>query len=426
MEDIELRSEEVQEILGTPPAWLVRWGTLVWFLAVAALIGVSWFVEYPDSLEARIQINTATPPVEVIARTDGNIQSLFVTENQEVKSGDVLGVLQSTAAFADIQVLDSVVQRIKKMNPAELESLDVPKNLSLGELQGEYSTFLQNLDVHKFSRTDRTVNDAGRITSLRNQKLNLQKQLKLNESIRAKAKQELDLEQKSYERQKTLYAEGFISLSELQNHNKRLVEAQRNYEGTRNSDLTVQGEINNIEASISGVQFNTKETSTNTAINLTESISALWAGIEKWKQTFLVIAPIKGKVSLNARVFSEQQFVRSGEPVMTISPDGGTEIMGRLDLPIVGSGKVKPDQKVIIYLDNYPYEEFGTLQGRVVSKSAIPKENMYTIQIAFDKGLKTSQNTEIQFEQSLQGRAEIITDSRRLLARLMDKIFADK
>ena len=34
---VELRSEEVQEILGTPPGWLVRWGTMVVLLGFGLL-----------------------------------------------------------------------------------------------------------------------------------------------------------------------------------------------------------------------------------------------------------------------------------------------------------------------------------------------------------------------------------------------------
>jgi multidrug resistance efflux pump len=425
-DEIELRSEEVQEILGTPPSWLIRWGTLVWFLTIGALITATWFVQYPDMLQVRVQINSATPPVEVIARAEGNIAEFFVTDNQEVKQGQILGIVQSTANYADITRLDSVITQIQGTQAVAMEGLQLPTGLVLGELQGAYASFSQNLDVHKFGKTDKTFNDADRIAGLRNQKANLRKRIQVNESIRQKAKQELDLEQKSFDRQKTLYNEGLISLNELQTHNRRLVEIQRNYKSLENNDIEIQSEINNLDDAISGVQFNTKENTSNTALQLSESLSALTAGIEKWKQIYLLSAPINGRVSLNANIFSAQQYVRTGDQVLTIAPPQGSEINGRLDLPIAGSGKVKPGQRVIIYLDNYPYEEFGTVEGTVVSKSAIPKENVYTIQIAFEKGLKTSLNTEIPFEQALQGRGEIITDNRRLLTRFLDKVFSYK
>jgi multidrug resistance efflux pump len=419
---VELRSEEVQEILGTPPSWLVRWGTFLLFLSVACLVGVTWYVQYPDVLEARVQISSAMPPVEVVARADGNIQSFFVSDGQQVNVGQVLGVLQSTAQYAHIQSLDSVVNMLQNLDATAKKTVSIPKGLELGELQGDYANLQQHMEVYQFSSNDKSANDAGRVTGLRQQKLNLQKRLRLNESQRAKAQNELELEQKQFERQRTLYSEGFISLSELQTYQRKLKETERNLEAMRNTDIEVQGEINSIEASISGVQFGTKEEATSTIIKVNESVTNLYAALEKWKQTYLITAPMEGKISLNAKIFSAQQYVRSGDLVLTIAPLQNADVSGKLDLPIQGSGKVKPGQKVIIYLDNYPYEEFGTLQGTVMSKSALLKDNMYTIQLSFENGLKTNRNIDIPFEQSLQGKAEIVTDTRRLFTRLFDKM----
>lgn len=36
--DIELRSEEVQEVMGQVPAWIVRWGIRLLFLVVVTLL----------------------------------------------------------------------------------------------------------------------------------------------------------------------------------------------------------------------------------------------------------------------------------------------------------------------------------------------------------------------------------------------------
>ena len=45
--DIELRSEEVQEVMGQVPAWIVRWGITLLFLVVVALLVGSCFFKYP-------------------------------------------------------------------------------------------------------------------------------------------------------------------------------------------------------------------------------------------------------------------------------------------------------------------------------------------------------------------------------------------
>jgi hypothetical protein len=55
---IEIRSEEVQEIISHVPNSLVRWGLTVIFLVMVALLSVTWFIQYPDLLAAKVTITT--------------------------------------------------------------------------------------------------------------------------------------------------------------------------------------------------------------------------------------------------------------------------------------------------------------------------------------------------------------------------------
>ena len=52
-EEINLRSEEVQEIMGRVPPWIERWGiTVIALLLVVILAGAALF-PYPDTLTGR-------------------------------------------------------------------------------------------------------------------------------------------------------------------------------------------------------------------------------------------------------------------------------------------------------------------------------------------------------------------------------------
>ena len=46
-DNLNLRSEEVQEILGRPPRSIVRWGITVVLLLVVGLAIGSYFIKYP-------------------------------------------------------------------------------------------------------------------------------------------------------------------------------------------------------------------------------------------------------------------------------------------------------------------------------------------------------------------------------------------
>ncbi len=88
-------------------------------------------------------------------------------------------------------------------------------------------------------------------------------------------------------------------------------------------------------------------------------------------------------------------------------------------------GKVKVGQKVQVYLDNYPYEEHGTLAAKVEDFSELPQQGYYRVIISFPQGLKTQYGKMISAQQHLQGQADIITEERRLLERLFDKLKAE-
>jgi hypothetical protein len=45
--DLEIRSEEVQEIIGQVPGGLIRWGITVIFLVMLALLGVNLVYKIP-------------------------------------------------------------------------------------------------------------------------------------------------------------------------------------------------------------------------------------------------------------------------------------------------------------------------------------------------------------------------------------------
>jgi len=87
----ELRSEEVQEVLGWVPPWILRAGITVLFMIVIILFIGSWFYKYPDIIEAPLIVTSYNPPVQVNARVNGKITQLLVTDKQSVKASDYLG-----------------------------------------------------------------------------------------------------------------------------------------------------------------------------------------------------------------------------------------------------------------------------------------------------------------------------------------------
>ncbi|MCE9539155.1 MAG: HlyD family secretion protein, partial [Bacteroidetes bacterium] len=62
VKEIEIKTEEVNELLTAVPKWIVRWGVTIIFLVMVLALSLSFFIKYPDTLSAKTIITTANPP----------------------------------------------------------------------------------------------------------------------------------------------------------------------------------------------------------------------------------------------------------------------------------------------------------------------------------------------------------------------------
>ncbi|MBU6340614.1 MAG: HlyD family efflux transporter periplasmic adaptor subunit [Bacteroidetes bacterium] len=426
-EYVELRSEDVQEILGTPPGWLVRWGTTVVLLGFLLMVIAAWFVRYPDVVEGKVVITTATPPVDVVARIDGRIARFLVQDTADVKENQLLAVVQSTADYLDVLSLDTSVQSWQHREIEHMRTTEVPRLLELGDLQTEYSEFIQNLEVYKFGKQTRNTTTGSNIVSINLQISRLSQSIEYDRKALGRVKDQISVAEELYKKQKELFDAGIVSRVDFEKERSKLAELERTRDEYNENLIRKQNEIINLRRGITDASFTRDESDASATTRLRNSLNTLRSSIDKWKQTYLLTAPIAGKVSLNTSFFSANQYVRQGDLVLTIVPSAKGALTGRMLLAVTGSGKVKQGQTVLLKLDGYPYHEYGTLKGFVVNKSLVPKNDQYAISVSLvktDNKLITSFHREIPFEQQLQGRADIITEDKGLLERIGEQMFA--
>ena len=145
--EIELRSEEVQEVMGEIPPWILRWGITTLFVIVVALLTGSWFFKYPDTIKAEITVTSSDPPVSIIARSSGKIDDIFIKNNEAVECQAILAVIQNPAKTEDMLEL---ISRMKAWNIYGYSEETVRRffngpSLSLGNIQAAYASFLSKL-----------------------------------------------------------------------------------------------------------------------------------------------------------------------------------------------------------------------------------------------------------------------------------------
>ena len=236
--------------------------------------------------------------------------------------------------------------------------------------------------------------------------------------------QNLELAVSNFKRQQLLFSQKVIPLAELENAKGEVYKHELNIKNVRSHIEELNGQILQLRKGILEVNQSSKESNSTKYVSLVESIQQLRTAVQKWKQQYLLTAPISGKVSLFNNFWAENQDVKDGSEVMAIIPPNGSNKVGFVSLPTFGSGKVKQGQRVVIKFESYPYQEHGVVEGTVDSKALLPKDKTISVRVTLPNGLKTSYGKELKYDQQMQGLAEVITEERRFIERMFDKLIS--
>jgi HlyD family secretion protein len=154
---------------------------------------------------------------------------------------------------------------------------------------------------------------------------------------------------------------------------------------------------------------------------LSEAYNNLTGAIDVWELNYLVKSPVAGEVTFS-KFWSINQNVAKGEIVFTVIPTIETQLSGKVQLKRTGSGKVKSGQRVNIKFDNYPYMEYGMVEGKVNRVSMVPTNDYYALEVDLPKGLVSTYGKTFEFNNEIQGTAEIVTEDLRLIQRIFNPI----
>lgn len=122
--DIELKSEEVQEVMNHIPSSILRYGISVLLGILLVLLVGSSFFSYPDTVDAEFTLTTQAPPAYIIANTAGRIAQLYVKNKQVIYEKDIIGVIQNTATTEDIFYLRENLKEWKAQG-SQIEQTDI-------------------------------------------------------------------------------------------------------------------------------------------------------------------------------------------------------------------------------------------------------------------------------------------------------------
>jgi hypothetical protein len=422
------RSEEVADIIDRMPTQFGKWVSIAVLIFAFLLLFFGWIIKYPDVITGAIEITSNVSPVKLVAHTSGKIRLAGYAAQDSVLEGAYIAVIQNPAKTEDVCLVSAL---LKQLNPNDISRPEIrdlfPEKVTLGELNLKYYTFLtalktscEYLNQNVFEQQQQSLAD----------EIQWKKQiLAETKSILQTVEENLELSQKWYDKYSSLNNEWVATYEyEVDRNKMEYLSVKQNRQNLQKELVLTQMQITDTENRLLQLGTEKREKERQMLLDLLAAYHDLSDNIKVWEEQYLFKAPFSGKVEFLS-FWENNQFIQAGTEVFSIIPQDNLPI-GQMLLPAGGAGKVKMGNKVRVKLENYPYEEFGYIEGKVKSISLVSQPyssgeqsiDAYLVLIDMFQGLTTNYGEVLDFRYKIRGSADIIVKDRRLIERLFDNL----
>ncbi|HLV93123.1 MAG TPA: HlyD family efflux transporter periplasmic adaptor subunit, partial [Aequorivita sp.] len=262
---------------------------------------------------------------------------------------------------------------------------------------------------------------------------NVNKQIDHHHSLRyilskqlVRSQKEMDNAEEKFKTDKKLFDSGVIAKMEYFEEQTKYAQKQDALEQLKTGIIQNNITITNLEKELLDLTFENEDKLRQLRVELTTLIDQLENQIIGWQQSYVLKSPYDGYVNFLGNI-TENQTVSAGSVLFAVLPKD-TRLIGYVQIPSQGIGRVEKGQRVNIQLANYPQQEFGQLKGEIISVSEIPtinqesKEGFYFAKVSLPEGLHTTYNKELEHTAEMIGTASIITDDLRVFERVFNQL----
>ncbi|MCB9284813.1 MAG: HlyD family efflux transporter periplasmic adaptor subunit [Lewinellaceae bacterium] len=404
--------EPADELLGGFAVGKARWILIFLFGLFALFFLLTWLIRYPDIFTIRVMVRATDRVERYTAAFAGQIAEIPVENGQEVDSGAVLLVWKHGGAWRDILALgtspvpaaDPGIQQIDALNLGELESQWAIARSAWADYRTELLT----------ARSDRLSPGTLR-------------QIKLLDSVeltlfrrRATLDEQVNLAEADWQRYQRLAEQNTASREALD-------EAERKYLETRETREAIESELYRValqREALEKEQLDLALQDSKVLRQKMESWDREWRTLQAlrqdWIERYLVRSRQAGRVVFS-RPLEPLQWLEEGEPTLALALDHSPLAwQARGWLPARGAGRVETGAEVQLRLDAFPYEEYGCLDGKLVSVSPLSENESFLVEIALPDSLITDTGQTLPVKAEMPATARIFSSKKRLLQRMLE------
>lgn len=421
-----MNREEIQDLIGKSPGWLLRSGIALVFFVSLVLLFFASIIKYPDKISSTGVLTSTDPPIALRSKLSGRVEEVFASNGDQLQKGEPILYIRSTVKRKDVKSLKGFMSQYQKTTLAKMKTLEMPRDLSLGPMQASYGQLFL-----KFSEYKQILQNTITSSQIQNIERETSQTDKLNKTLTREADiydAERTLIEKDHQRQQQLYKDGVISEQELEQSAAILSQYERQKEAMQKT--TIQ---NDIRKEALGLEKNKIIEQRNNTLQqyrfaIAELIESLEMGIVEWEDEHYVKAESDGSIELSTAI-SENVLISPELLLGYMMPSNDVEEKYiRALVPSERKGKIEKGSKVIIKFDAFPYKEYGVIISKVKSLSLLSttldqEQNKYYELIVPVESLITQYGEQIKYSPEMSAIIEIITEDRTILGRIMERFY---
>ncbi len=331
-----LRQRTDRLIGGVSIAVPVHWQAIS-YLIFGGVLAAILFLSLATYSRVEIATGTIEPNKGVAAVTptrSGTVTTLYVGENQRVAAGALLASIRVEESAAGNSTSAAQIGEAIARQGSSLSS-------QIDAVAAAASAQRQQLAVQR--------------DGLESEISEVQSQLGLQAEL-------VESAQKDYDRVRTVAVRGFISGRDLQQREDLILSRKQQLAQLQQSLASKRAELLQLDRNSAQLKAQTEAEIAN--ISASRASVDQQAASNRGGQAYVLRAPVAGTVT--AIVSRPGQSISPQLSMMSIVPEGST-LQAQLSVPASAIGFVKPGMEVRLAVDAFPYERFGTVEGKVLT-----------------------------------------------------------
>jgi hypothetical protein len=412
------QTEELRDIISKIPnnfSKIILIGILS-LLIIMIVLGI--VIKVPGQIDIPAKITSNDPPVILRSHMTGKIALAIDSFPSYCVKNSIIGTITNPASTNDVYFLKSLLEKTDIYASEVIIDSLFDKDLTLGRLEDPYTVFREKLQAYYALKANSTYYYQIEYT---NQIIkNKENVLKQRNIIKNNTELENGILNKKLKTDSLLYKKKVILTDELNNSFLEKIGSQNQIANLKIEIANLSQEIQKLKMDLNKLQIDFHRELRNARFAVVESHQNLLSNIQVWEDNYVFITHRNAHVEL-ANIISTGDFVTEGQPLFHLVFNGSNYYC-IATLPPYGAGEVKLNQAVNIKLDLYPYQEYGFLEGKVLSITRNTIDDYYLVQITLPNGLHSSNGFELLFAESMTGSAEIITENKRLIEVILYKL----